>query len=295
MARLRAPLDELEELHARNAGELNRQLALVQRARLAADLGLMDRRIERLGRRLGSMLAAADLLGRRRLLLELRAAGLMEGESEVTGARFAATPVVAPLEAIEDILRRHPVLAEGWEATAEAWQAQGFALARSANLTVTKNVRDAIVRFLRGGVGIDTAQATIRRQLETGGTPFTRAYAETVFRTVTSGAYQAGRATQAQRPAVMRAASGWRYQATLDSDVRDNHRAGDDFIAHTQDPIWATLAPPNGHNCRCATEFVPTSLMIKLGLSHEDGSLRQLQQAPAGFVPDPGFTRKLRA
>ena len=295
MPRLLSPHDELEDLHARNARELNRQLALVQRARMSGDLGLMDRRIERLGRRLGAMLAAADLLGRRRLLLELRAAGLTEGESEVTGAQFVATPVVPPLEGIEDILSRHPVLAEGWEATAAAWQERGFALARSANLTVTKNVRDEILRFLRGGVGVDVAQASIVRQLETQGTRFTRAYAETVFRTVTSSAYQAGRATQAQRPAVMRVASGWRYQATLDSDVRDNHKAGDDFIAHTQDPIWATLAPPNGFNCRCAVELTPTSLMVELGLSHEDGSLRQLQQAPAGFVPDPGFTKKLRA
>lgn len=283
-----SPQTELDRLHEHSAKELARYLALIQRARLAGDLDLMDRRINRLGEKLGTMLAAADLLGRRRLLLELRSIG---SHAPVTGAQFAATPIVPPLEAIKDILSRHPVLAEGWKETAAAWNAHGFALARSSSLTVTKSVQDSIVRFLRGGLDLDQAQGMIRRQMTAGGTPFTRAYSETVFRTVTSSAYQAGRADQAQKPAVLRAASGWRYQATLDSDVRENHKAGDDFIAHTQDPVWAAHAPPNGFNCRCTVELVPTSLMVELGLSHEDGSLRRLQHAPVRFVPDPGFTK----
>lgn len=292
--RLRSPHDELDLLHSKSADGLARALANIQTARLRGDFDLVERRMDALGVALGRMLAAADLLGRRRLLLELRAAGLEPPAGEgPSGALFVAK--VPFLEAIKDILRREPTLAEGWEATRDAWDQRGFALARSSSLTVTKSVQETIGRFLRQGVvtSVDDAIQAIQDSLltQTVGGPggFTRAYAETVFRTTTASAYQAGRAAQAQRPAVKRVVSGWRYQATLDPDVRDNHKAGDDFVAHVDDPVWDTHAPPNGHQCRCATEFVTTEVMVELGLSNEDGSLKKLQVAPAGFSPDPGF------
>ena len=282
--RLRSPQTELDQLHERSVYGLSHAMFLVQRARIQGQDDLADRRLEDLGKSMGRMLAAADLLGRRRLLLELRARGLsLPVDEGPTGAQFAAVPF---LEAISDILSREPVLAIGWQATREAWADKGFALARSTSVKVTERVQASVTRFLRQGTAT-TIEEALREIMST--EDFTHAYAETVFRTTTASAYQSGRAAQMQRPAVKRAACGWRYTATLDADVRVNHRSGEDFIAHVDDPVWQVVSPPNGYQCRCATEIVPTGEMVGLGLAYEDGSLRKLTQTPPGFHPDPGF------
>ena len=286
--------EELDRVHARSSAALADALASIELSRVRGNEPAAQRKTEALGKQLGALFASADLLGRRRLLLELKSLG---GPGVRAGLRAGAdsppvtfaTPRVPALEAAEEILSRNPVLAEGWRAARDAWNARGFAVARSASLVVTEKVQDQVLRFLRGGTGLEDTIQAIRRSLQADDSSITRAYAEVVFRTNTSSAYQAGRQAMAARPAVQRVASGWRYQATLDSNVRDNHRAGESFIAHTQDPVWANLAPPNGYQCRCALELVPTSLMRRLGLSNADGSLRRLREAPPGFAPDPGY------
>lgn len=281
--------EELDRLHAQSARVLANALAGIGVAKLRGDLDRVGVLQERLGKDLGALMAAADLLGRRRLLLELRAQGITlpkpEGSQRVSFA--AKVPFV---EAAIAILQRYPVLAEGWIATRDAWEARGFALARSTSVTITKKVRETFVRSLRGGLGEEEAVTRIQMQLREGNDSITRAYADTVFRTVTSSAYTEGRAAQARRPAVQRAASGWRYVVTNDVDLRSNHKAGEDLIAHVDDPVWSLHAPPNGYNCRCALEIVPTPEMVALGLSHPGGAVARFVQAPPGFMPDPGFT-----
>ena len=44
---------------------------------------------------------------------------------------------------------------------------------------------------------------------------------------------------------------GLEFLATLDDNVRENHRAADGLIAAPEDPVWNSLSPPLGHNCRC--------------------------------------------
>jgi len=251
---LRSPHDELDELHSKSAEKFARALALIERARLRGDMESVHRQTEALGKRVGLVLATADLMGRRRMILELRAQGVRLPEDEgPTGAQFVS-PVV-PVEAVAAILTRHPVLALGWKATQEAWALRGFAVARAATVAVSSNVQKAVLRFLRQGVANtpDEAIGAIRSALLQGGQGgpggYTRAYAETVFRTTTASAYMEGRVSQASRPAVRRVMSGWRYVATRDPDVRDNHKAGDGFVAHMDDGVWGSLLPPNGYNC----------------------------------------------
>ncbi len=282
------PHQELDRLHERSSAHLAQSLSAIQAAELRGDARRALQLLDRLGKDLGALLAAADLLGRRRMLLELGAAGI-ETDEEPESAQFAALPQVPFTEAVKSILKRYPVLVAGWREAQAAWAREGFALAKSTSLTITQKVKRSFVKGLRGGLTEEETVQRIHRQLREGDDSITRAYADTVFRTVTSSAYTAGRQAQALRPGVIRAASGWRYVATMDSNVRGNHLAGDDFVAHVEDPVWRVHAPPNGFQCRCALEIVPTSLMVQLGLSNPDGTIRRTVNAPAGFVPDPGF------
>jgi len=276
--------EELDRLHAESSSALSATMAEIQVARVRHNYARAERLEKELGVQLGNLMAAADLLGRRRMLLELRAAGL--------GMEFAAVPNVPFVESAASILERYPVLAVGYKETRKAWLEGGFALAKASTLTLTTKVQRHFMSFLRDGVGPDEASTAIRKVLQQSDGSITRAYADTVFRTVTSSAYTEGRQKQADRPAVRRAASGWRYTATMDSDVRDNHKAGEDFVAHVDDPVWQTHSPPNGYNCRCALTIVSTAEMVKRGLSHEDGSLAQTVDAAIAFVPDRGFASR---
>jgi len=276
------PHEELDRLHERSTLALSATMNEIQIARLRSDFDRAAKLEAKLGRDLGEMLAAADLLGRRRFLLEMKGAGVKPDK-----ALFVAK--VPFLEAVESILARTPELAEGWKATREAWLRGGFALAKSTTEVMTRKVRGTFLRFMRGGMTeIETTEA-IRSQLQTSAGSITRAYADTVFRTVVSTAYSEGRKEQARRPGVRRAACGWRYVATHDPDVRKTHIAGDNFIAHVEDEVWTVHSPPNGYNCRCALEIVPTSEMVELGLATPEGGMTHPVKAPIGFVPDSGF------
>lgn len=213
--------------------------------------------------------------------------------------RFAArdVPILPDVpfeEAIRVLLERRPELAAGWQAAQEAYQRGAFTLARASTARVAARVQGVIATALRRGTTTEEAEGQILAALREGrsdvaGAGFTRAYAETVFRTNLASAYAAGRHRQAQDPAVRAVASGWRYVATRDADVRDNHIASHNFVAHFDDPVWEVLSPPQGFNCRCALELTLTDELQRRGLADEGGNLQRLAAVPAGAGPDPGF------
>ncbi len=244
----------------------------------------LERAQRTLERRLRNTMAVADLLGRRRVLLEL--------DQRKTFARDVPFLPNVPFEqAIRDLVQRRPVLAIGWQAAQEAYAQGSFALARAASQQVSARVQKQVASALRRGATQQEAEQAILRALRTGGEGFgfTRAYAETVFRTVVSTSYAAGRHQQAQDPDVRQRVLGWRYNAILDPDVRDNHRHNDNLVAHFDDPIWNTHSPPQGYNCRCALEMVPAREIKKRGLADENGNMSATVQPPAGGGPDEGF------
>lgn len=47
-----------------------------------------------------------------------------------------------------------------------------------------------------------------------------------------------------------------RYDAVNDNRTRPEHRKLDNFIAPKNHPIWNTIYPPNGYNCRCTVKAI---------------------------------------
>lgn len=234
----------------------------------------------------------ADLLGRERVLLEVDSIARGEVELErfgvASGLAYAAgdeLPRVRFAEAIRDILAREPRLATSAEAVSRVYTRQhGFALARSTRLEVTKRVQSFIRRSLEQGRTVRNAENFIRTLSRS----FSRAYAETVYRTNVNTAFNAGRLRMVRDPAVARVAPALRFTATRDSSVRPNHLAADGLIADAGDPIWSVLSPPLGYNCRCALELVDRRTLARSGLLDETGRVRPAR-VPDGAYPDPRF------
>jgi len=301
----RAPIDELDQVHALPTDQLSELLGRIEVARLRRAWKERDRLVTILGGILAQVQSGADLLGRIRLQREFESLG---GEP-VKAAALRYSPVgpsglfflskVAFREASEELLARHPEVAPGWRATQEVYAEGGFAAARAASESVAAHVQKSVETAIRRGTSQELVERRILRALRSGTAEalelgidpsgFTRAYADTVFRTVSSSSYARGRRLQAETPGVRKATSGWRFTATQDGDTRPNHAATDGLVAHFDDPVWSNYAPPLGYNCRCSLELVPTRELSKLGLANRQGEMTARATPPAGGGADFGF------
>jgi hypothetical protein len=84
------------------------------------------------------------------------------------------------------------------------------------------------------------------------------------------------------------------------------HWQMDGFVAYSDDPIWETVTPPNGWNCRGSINGVTASEARRNGWISEDGTITPEQRAlvartfakqraivERGEYPDPGFVGSL--
>lgn len=128
---------------------------------------------------------------------------------------------------------------------------------------------------------------------------------DTIYRTNTQSAYMAGRYQKMRANVVFR--PYWQYVAIMDSRTRPAHAALNGRIFRWDDPIWDTIFPPNGYNCRCRVVALSQAEVDRhpVGVESSEGLLTTVQQ-PYGkttrpvtaykdpktsriFTPDAGF------
>ena len=208
----------------------------------------------------------------------------------------APLPRVPFTEAIADALAREPRLATSATEVAQAYsESHVFALARSSELHLTKRVQSAVATAIQEGQSVGEGVASIRKIARAAGADmdrFTRSYAETVFRTNVSTAYTAGRFREMANPAVAFAIGALKFVGPTSTppqgDTRPNHAAAVGLIAAADDPVWRTMRPPLGYNCRHSVTFVGWPELKRRGLLRPDGKVRRAT-IPEGAYPDPGF------
>lgn len=301
--RVRSPLDELDALWSRNAAEFDLAIramfaALAKRAtNRDADVDATEDRVARV---IGRAAGLSDLLGRRRAVLEFRAAKRRAVFATVAAPdEVAALPHVEFIEAMRDILARTPEIRRTAEEVANLYETQhGFAMARSTRIALTRKVQRMIGTFIREGTTVPKASELIARAGD-----FTKSYAEVVYRTNLNTAYTAGRFQQAADPDILDVMPAFEYLSQNDSNVRrgrkkdrgENHYAANGLIAATTDPIWDSHSPPSGYNCRCTIRLVSRFELERRGLyrdgrviAHRPASLGQFQAHPnfGGGRPD---------
>lgn len=101
---------------------------------------------------------------------------------------------------------------------------------------------------------------------------------ETIFRTNIQSAYAAGRWQQQMRNVADR--PYWEYNAVMDNRTRPTHAALNGRVFRWDDPIWQTIYPPNGYNCRCWVRALTEAQMNNhpLGVETSDDRLVTVQQ-----------------
>lgn len=126
----------------------------------------------------------------------------------------------------------------------------------TANANLTKSlsnlqgiINSELSRSVQDGVTGQTAIRRVTGRLErAGATPSSPSYVETLVRTHAQIAYNAAHWNQFQGDPDL---WGFEYVTAGDGRVRLEHERLDGMIRKKDDPIWQTVWPPNGWNCRC--------------------------------------------
>lgn len=129
---------------------------------------------------------------------------------------------------------------------------QAATLTGGVGTELERRVSVAFAQATEQGLTVRDGSRLIGQAFADAGVAPSRAYLlETIYRTQTATAYAAGRWQANQDPAIQDILWGYEYSTAGDDRVRLEHEALDGVTLPKDDPRWATIAVPNGFNCRC--------------------------------------------
>lgn len=262
MPRIKSASDELQTFLDNSTLELQKAILRIAASEFKNNSQEKNKAIRRLANLIATTEGVADMMGRRRLLIE---ADSMSGTTPISMQAAEGQNLIIPnvtfQEALDSFAEREPRLVDAAVEVADVYNLEhGFTLARAADEKIIHAVQDIITAGLAGNTPIKT----IPDLIEAIG-PFSRGYADTVFRTNVTSAFTAGRLRMASDPNIAQVIIALQYVAVLDSNVRPNHAAAHGIIATVNDPVWNRLSPPLGFNCRCGLRMISESEARRLG------------------------------
>lgn len=209
-----------------------------------------------------------------------------------------------PRDAIAYFKSKGYAISWNWFDTRDEAHAQAFTTAKVVRADVLQDLRTEMQRVLDEGA---TERDFIRRlepRLKAKGwwgkvivvSPDERAQIvqqgsphrlRTIYQTNLHSALNAGRFK-----AQMEGADGrpyWMYTAVMDARTRPSHAALHNKIFRFDDPIWRSIYPPNGFNCRCRVRALSETALRRRGgaVESSEGHLSE-QIVDAGVDRDTG-------
>jgi phage gp29-like protein len=179
---------------------------------------------------------------------------LQDGEAEDSGVLFAEgiNPVMGFDAAIEAVGSAVPIPTERWDSLQGSDQAWAFTVAGVMQADALTDIQAAVKSFIGEGGEYKDFKASFDDAIaRTGLGALAPWRARLVLNQNVSNAYQAGRYARQQDPEYQRVAPYREYAHGFSDKPRAAHVALDGFVARIDDPIWATIFPPNGFNCSC--------------------------------------------
>lgn len=192
------------------------------------------------------------------------------------GAMFG----MQPEEAVSFLKEKGLAITDDWAEMLDEAHARAFTVARCAQLDVLQDIRSGLLAAQREGKTFDQFKKELRPLLEKKGWWGTKKVIgddgverevqlgnprrlKTIYQTNLQSAYMAGRMkTQMASPFTLYL----QYIAIMDGRTRPAHRALNGRTYPKDDPVWASIYPPNGFNCRCRVTGVTQSRLDREGL-----------------------------
>lgn len=212
------------------------------------------------------MLVAAHLVGRRR--------GLLTAQAARPQLKMSMS-VDALKEAVRFVKARAGLTAGQYALLESLYSEQALKAAKGFSDAVERQVLAAVEESVVTGAHARRGRQLVGQALTDAGADADGHLVETLFRTQASLAYMAGRLNADKDEAVQEILWGYEYATVGDDRVRPSHAALDGTRLPKEDPLWRTIMPPNGYNCRCTVMEV-----------FDEGSRREPGR---GAGPDAGW------
>lgn len=187
-----------------------------------------------------------------------------------------------------------------WHEVYEDAHAKAFTVAKMTNADLLKDTHDMLTKAIKEGwssshfkreasqlfekkgwVGYKevTNPKTGEKQTVELGTP---RRIKKIFDCNMRSAYAVGRYKQQMEDVDI--APYFQYQCVVDGKTRPEHKAMHGKVFRYDDPIWQTMYPPNGWNCRCFVRSLTQHQLEKKGLKCESsqGKLREIETLAGG-------------
>ena len=207
--------------------------------------------------------------------------------------------LLAPKDAIEFFRAKGFKITWDWRETLNDANRAVFHVAKAINLSVLQDIRNEVDKAISKGTTFGDFKKDLEPKLaakgwtgkkyltnpKTGvkelvelGTPHRL---ETIYRTNTQSAYNAGRWESQLRNKDSR--PFLQYIAIDDGATRPNHRAQNGTVKSIDSSYWSTWYPPNGYNCRCRVRSLSKEQAEKIDTGAKSNKLPDL-----GFSGNPG-------
>ncbi|MBA1271656.1 minor capsid protein [Pseudomonas carnis] len=186
-----------------------------------------------------------------------------------------------PEQAIAYLKSKGYAITWNWQEMVDQAHDISFTVAKAMRLDLLSDIRGALETALQSGQTLKQFIAELQPVLESQGWWGKQVIVDsqgvgemvqlgsprrlkTIYQTNLQSAYMAGR--KASMEETTDTHPYWMYVAILDGKTRPSHRALHGQVFRHDDPIWASIFPPNGFNCRCRVVALTESAVKRRGL-----------------------------
>jgi SPP1 gp7 family putative phage head morphogenesis protein len=187
-----------------------------------------------------------------------------------------------PASAIAYLTAKGYAITWHWQDLLDQAHDQAFTVAKAMRLDLLSDIRAALETALQQGQTLKQFTANLQPTLQAQGwwgKPIivdSQGAAEhvqlgsprrlkTIYQTNLQSAYMVGRKASMEQTANTQ--PYWMLIAILDGKTRPSHRALHGQVFRHDDPIWQTIYPPNGFNCRCRVVALTEAALKRRGLT----------------------------
>ena len=158
---------------------------------------------------------------------------------------------------------------------------RSFTMAHVTDAATLQSLKDELQKVLEGG---GTFADFRNRAVDLLGEAANDDHLRTVYATNLHTAYNAGKYYEGMD--AIEELPFWQYVTAGDNKVRPAHAILDGTVWRKDDPIWDSIYPPNGFNCRCSVSELDDEIVEREQLKVGE---------PTAFQPDQGFENNAAA
>jgi len=195
------------------------------------------------------------------------------------------------VQATSWFLSKTPVTRAQWDLLSERARRKAFTISHVTSADLIRDVHKVLDRAIRNGASLSDFKRLVGQRLmdDWSGIPGDPVKnpewrIETIYRTHTASAYNAGRYYEISDPDLLLVRPYWQLVAIMDNRVTDICEAANGTVLRHDHPWWQKNYPPRHFNCRCTVRSLREKTARELGIDKVPPAVEA--QNGFGLLPD---------